>query len=247
MSAFTTREIALIRARYPTEGPKALAPLLNRSPGAVSAAARRLGVKFIPYQERNHVWTADEDLILRTQWPRVTRRELSAQALADRLGVSLQQARARAGQLGVRLRKTVSDHPWTEAEEEYLAEHAHLGVVALHQQFLARGWARSQASIRIRLHRLGIRTRCSSEAYSAHGLAHLLGVSKNPVDRWIKKGWLKAKPRTASQVPSNGGPGDQWLIFPRDVARFLREYTAHVDLSRADKFWLVDVLSGRAE
>ena len=49
--------------------------------------------------------------------------------------------------------------------------------------------------------------------------------------------------RNAATQATSGGP-KEWSIRPKDVRRFLREYTAHVDLSNADKYWLVDLLAG---
>lgn len=61
-----------------------------------------------------------------------------------------------------------------------------------------------------------------------------LGAHYNTVSRWLSKGRLKGE-RVGE------GTGD-WLIAEKAVRQFVMDYTAHVDLAKADKFWLVDIL-----
>lgn len=132
---------------------------------------------------------------------------------------------------------------WTETENELLMDMAHLSTNWIQEKLKKKGFHRTETAITVQRKRLGALVHGNSEAYSAHALANLLGVSPTPVKRWIRLGWLKATPRTESRNDS-GGPGDRWLIFPRHVREFILKYTAHVDPSGADKFWLVDLLAG---
>jgi hypothetical protein len=241
----TPAEIDLIRARYPTEGARPLARELNQSVRNIRSTARRLGVRRLEdgtwTAPKRHAWTEEEDRIIRQQWPEVYRKRRSAQQVADQLGVTLNQVRCRAARLGVSVIKTC-ERFWTEEEDDYLYENAYLGLHALQKRFRRKGWPRTRAAIGNRLARLQLRTRGENvNHYSARGAAQLLGVSANTIMRWIRHGWLRAQPRTKGQT--RFATPVEWLIQPGQLSRFIQEHTAQVDLSCADKYWLVDLLT----
>jgi hypothetical protein len=243
---YTPDEEAQIRARYPTEGGNQLAIDLGRSAVSIRRKARYLGVKraesatyTLPH---THQWTEAEDTLIRREWPNIYRRRgKTAEQLAQQLNVPLHQLRNRAAHLGVVTMKA-AERIWTEEEDNYLCDHAYLGLYTLEKRFRQKNWPRTRNALACRLNRLGQRIRGENiERYSAKGLAELLDIAPATVMRWIKNGWLPAKPRTAGTGPQ--GQPVEWAIHPADAAWFLQNHTAQVDLSRADKFWLVDLLS----
>ncbi len=194
---------------------------------------------------RSWPWTEEQDQIIREVWPMIYRRETNVATLAKRLGgVSDCQLRARAKRLGVSVLRD-AERGWADDEIEYMCSIAHLGLQGIQKRMRKRGWPRSLNAIAVKLARLNQKTRGENvHLYSADGLAQLLGVAPDTVRRWISRGWLKATQHSSTVTASN-----RWDIAPSDVVRFMRDYTAHVDLSRADKFWLVDLLAngGRCE
>lgn len=247
MRYFTQKEIDLIRTHYPDEG-RAVAQRLGRSAHSVSKKAHTLGVVRSGYEQfhpRRYPWTEEEDQVVRTRWPLVQRHKMTAAGIAAQLkGPSVHQVRMRAAYLGVACHRQPIT-PWTEEQEAYLEKWAHLGLDALTLRLKQRGWPRSKSAIGVKMSQLKIRARGTNEAaYSATGLRHLLGLGNvNTVVGWIRRGWLPATPRTDGRHATSGGP-KEWSIRPKDVRHFLCEYTAHVDLSKADKYWLVDLLAG---
>lgn len=248
MKLFSKNEEDYIRS-HQTDGIRAIAQALGRTEASVRRKATRLqqpcrhDYEAPTTQPPRHLWTAAEDQYVRQQWPNVIHRKTNAQRVADHLGVSATQTRVRAALLGV-ARPRVPGPRWSEEEDEYLCEWAHLGLYALAIRFRKRGWERSRSALATRLRHLNQRTRGVNDAiYSARGLADLLGMDNSSVLIWIKKGWLKATPRTPGQHHTSGGP-KEWAITPKAARCFIREHTAQVDLTHADKFWLVDLLAG---
>lgn len=191
---------------------------------------------------RSVQWTEEQDQIIREAWPLIYRRELNVPTLAARLSVPHNQLRCRAMRLGVVPLKGPS-RPWTDDEVEYMRSIAHLGVQAIQKNMKRKGWWRTLNAIGLKLSREEQRTRGeNTDVYSGEGLARLIGVSSSTVHRWIRLGLLKAKRRNGTGIAS-----DKYDINPRHVAQFIRDHTAHVDISRADRFWLVDLLTGSAD
>lgn len=248
---YTESEIAAIRARYATEGARRLAAEMGRDPRNVSARARALGLQICPQRanhHRRHRWTDDEDLYLRQEWPKVYRRESGKTTahMAHHLGVSVTQLRSRVARLGLR-RSRIKDTMWSEAEDNLLHELYHLCVEVVQKKMAKKGFRRTIAAIQVRRNRLGLLVSESTNTYTGHGLARLLGCSPPSISRWIRLGLLRATPRGESVIDCTGAVGDRWIITPQAARRFIVEHVARIDLSRADRFWLVDLLAGGAD
>jgi hypothetical protein len=250
MTAFTQQEIDLIRARYPTEGAARLVDILGKPKHTIIVKAHALGLRCEFRKEwgkTGHQWTLEEDALLRKEWPLVQKRQQSAARLADKMGVSITQLRLRTGYLGLRIQRL--DHqPWTEEEDELLAANVHLALKTLRQRFKRAGYRRTEAALALRRGRLQLRLQGNGNYYSGQELAALLGCSLQPILRWIRAGWLLAKPRGETEN-AYGGPGDRYLIAHKNVRKFIIDYTAHAapHLATADKVWLVDLLTGGGE
>lgn len=243
---YSAEEIALIRARYPTEGGR-LAAELGRPLSSLSKKAWSLGVYREGYENHyrpRRVWTEAEDQRIRALWPRITHREVKLKDIAGEFpGASIGQIRERAAHLGL-VRQSAPPAPWTPEEDEYLCEWAHLGLCALGKRFKQRGWKRTRSALGTRLSQLGQKTRgVNDAAYSARGFAELMGVANaNTISQWIKKGWLKAHPRTDA-THRNGESPKEWFITPKDARKFVLDHVAVLDFAKADRFWLVDLLA----
>jgi hypothetical protein len=164
--------------------------------------------------------------------------------VAEQLGCPRRTVESRAKSLGlVRPRVEVQ---LTEPEKAIVENLAHLSVTAIRKRLAKAGFHRSVGQIHAyRARALGpvAEVREDRERYSARSLAAHLGVHCNTVLRWIKWGWLIAE---RVEREADGFKVDhQWLIRARDVRRFIIDYTAHVDFSAADKYWLVGILTGQ--
>lgn len=243
---FSPSDVDAVRRRYPIEGARGLSADLGRTPSSIRKKASELGIYKNGFGPRVvHTWTDAEDAYIRDHWRDVIAHRMTAEAVAQHLGIPHNQVRFRAATLGV-ARPHPGRRPWTAAEEEYLCAHRHLGLCALVQRFQKKGWSRSKGALGGRLAKLNQRTRGENdEVYSARGLAALLGMDDTTVLIWIRKGLMKATPRTEGKNLC-GGP-KEWVIKPQHVRSFLQEHTAHVDFKRADKYWLVDLLTGTSE
>lgn len=241
---YTAAEIQQIIDRYPEEGANRLAIELHRSRRAILIKAWSLGIRISHNRPnpRAHAWTESEDLQVRREWPSVAARRTprhTVQWLAQQIGVSRQQLRGRAAYLGLHRART-KPPPWSEEEIELLHRVVHLSPKTAAAKFRQAGYPRTETALAVARAHYGIRVSESTEAYSGQGLARLMGVTVCAVSGWIRRGWLKATPRSEAVSPS-GGVGDRWLIDPKDVRHFLQDSIAHINLAGIDKYWLMDL------
>ncbi len=246
MKPYTESEIQLIKDRYIADGARKIAEQIGRGVRNVRSKAWQMGIRKADKcaNKLAHCWTGEEDARLRRDWPLiVSRREPGKNAtwLAKQMRLSVQQLRSRAATLG--LRKTrIKDACWSEDEVELLHSLSHLSTPSVVRHFRKAGFTRSPGAIGVQRSRRDALVCNSSEAYSAHSLSRLMGVSSPLVLRWISRGWLKADPRTPALDCNHGGVGDRWLINPADVREFIYRHISHIDITTVDKFWFVDLL-----
>jgi hypothetical protein len=192
-----------------------------------------------------HQWTEEQDQILKREWPLLYRRipGKTTESLARKLNVSVPVVQLRAGVLGLK-RLRIKEPEWTKEEMEILDKTHHMTLQQIKRRLARRGYHRTEAAIGVKRSRNQLSVINSSNAYSASGLAQLMGVSQIVVIRWIRLGLIDATPSGATVDERSGGPGDRWLISPKAVRHFIITHTAQVDLTGADRFWLVDLLAG---
>lgn len=242
---FKEHEIKMITSRYPLEGAIKLAEDLGRNRRQISAKAWSLGLIFDDKKshDRRRIFTPEEDIKIRRLWPEIIRRNgISATKLAREMGVSRHQLFRRAADLGVRQWR-FSNGNWSDEEIDLLTKLVHLAPRTIEERFAKSGYRRTATAIVVQRKRMNLLVTESFNAYSACALAHFLGITNIPVLGWIKRGLLKATSRGDSVNELTGGPGDRWIIYPEDVRRFIIDNAALVDISRADKFWLIDLLA----
>lgn len=244
-------EIAAIRARYPDEGPSKLAKEMGRSARGVTAKASMMRVVHDEKKRnigfsRMHDWTPEQEALLRMHWPDVQRRvsgHLTVAALAKKIGVTPKVLRTHARDAGIMSCGRTRPDPWTEAEIEIISKSTHLATRSVVSHLAKAGFSRSETAVGVMRSRLNIRVTDADGWYSGHQLARLMGVTSAQVSRWIKQGLLHGKPRGASK--DGDGPGDRWVIRPRDVYDFACRYPSYVPLPRVDSLWFIDLLASR--
>lgn len=246
---WTGREELILRNTYPSLG---LAGCVDKLPGrsakSIYQHARIIGLVApgagrkdgLPRQR----WTSSEttDALIRQVYTRAPQKS-DVKKLAQTIGRPSWWVSRRATQLGLVVPRFRSP-PWTEAEEEILAEHAYKHPDTIKKLLRAKGFVRTGSAVAVKLKRLGS-DKTDPHHFTAHQMAKVMGVDSKSVSRWIVKGWLKAKRRGTNRLEVQGG--DEWWIHEKDVRAFIIDSVAVVDIRKCDKFWLVALLAGRGE
>lgn len=242
---WTTSEDRTLRELYPRETPARCAEVLGRSLGSVYNRASTLKLRAAnageaPSARRRHSsseWL-DRQIVRLYQTARTGG---EVQAFATRVGRPRWWISKRATQLGVVVPRFRTPE-WSEEEIELL--HAWQGqcLAVIRKRLARRGFTRSETAIQVKLKRLHISPNLPNTV-SAHELSKLMGVDGKTVTRWIHTGLLEASRRGTKRTEAQGG--DEWLISHRAIRLFCQNHPVNVDLCKVDRFWFIDVLTGR--
>ena len=185
-------------------------------------------------------YTPEDDAIIIARYPVATLQAIAAEM--GRRWTSVQQRvnlLIRQGRLTRRARFYAP--PWTEADDEYLADN--WGRVP--DRTVARRLGRSINACKIRATRHHKMAR-KDNFYTTRSVARIFGVDDHLVVRWGREGLL---PMRKSPVGA-GGHTTAWRIDEPDIARFIRRYPWRYDHRRiepgtywrnlADRVWLRD-------
>jgi len=249
---WTTRENAILKATYPTEGLQACVPLLpGRTAGSIYQHASLLDL-LSPQEHRQR-----QGASRRQTWPTTPAidkaiREGISKATRPRdvlkLAQSLNRPRwwvsNRAMKLGCKAPR-FKQLPWTEAELDIVRNAPHLSPETLKRHLAHAGFERTCTAIVIKLKRLHA-DRQDPNHCTANALAGFMGVDPHTVTSWIAKGLLTAKYRGNKQIRPDDQQRDYHWIAYVDVRTFIVQYPAHIDIRKVDKFWFIDLLGGLA-
>jgi len=181
--------------------------------------------------KHNHRWTDEERLLVKRDY---RGGRASAQALADRLGVSFYAVKAQIQMMGISFQDR---HYWTEEQdgqlEEYMTRHCPGKVAKLMH--------RSINSVVLRAKRLGISRRDRDGWYTKLDVCELLGVDHKWLQLRIDCGALKAKPHNPERPPKKDG-GSFWEIKEEDLIDYIRTYPQELMGRNVDIIGLVDLL-----
>lgn len=164
--------------------------------------------------------------------------------LAEKFGVPAWKIKRRAYALGVVpiSQKRTKESGWTELELELLKANASFSLERIQDKLRKAGYNRTRTAIKLKIVRwLGGKPK--GENYTGRELERLFGLDGHCVELWIRKGFLAAGRRGTARTAAQHG--DMWDIRPKDVRQFVIEHTELVDFRKLDKFWLVDLLSGK--
>lgn len=241
---WTMPEIAIIREVYPNGGVEAcMERLPRRTRSGIQQQAAKLRVLAPAANRKVFRWRSSEfiDAAICRYYQGAPRRN-GVRELAERLGRPKWWVSKRARDLGL-MDVRFKEPDWSEAELELLGEHFHKNPDVVVKIFAKHGFTRTGTAIAIKRKRSGYRME-DAPVYSARGLARAMGVDVKTITRWISLGLLRAKHRGTRRCEAQGG--DMYEIKPIAVRDFLINHTAHFDHRKADKFWLVDVLTARS-
>ena len=157
-------------------------------------------------------------------------------AVAKELGWPKSVINRRARILGL---SRPREGPWSAKELAILERYAHLTNEGIRQKLAEAGFHRTVTAIRLRIEHL--RLRQNTPYYTASSVANCFGVDHHCVTRWIRLGYLKAKPRGTQRTTEQGG--DTLLIHEREIRRFIIDHPTQFDIRKCDPVWLIDLLA----
>lgn len=192
-----------------------------------------------------HPWTPEQDAILARIYGTGSlndRRKAYRELMPLLRPHSPRSAYARAVAKGlVRPIYTLRKRPWTPEEEAIIERHPHDLIATLVRRLAQAGYRRTPNAVATYAWRLrGKRSeaRLGIGVYSTHDVGIVCGVSPQTAQRWISRGWLKAK-AVAQQI---GGRDFEYQVKAADLRAFIANYTAHIQFDKLDKFAFVDLL-----
>lgn len=131
------------------------------------------------------------------------------------------------------------ERPWSASEEEILERFGHLTTTGIQRQLARAGYQRSRAAVQLKMTRMRIKR--NLDGYSACSLATALGVDAHKVCAWIRRGLLYAERRKTERSAEQG---DIWWIPISSVRKFILRAPEEIDLSRVEKLWFLDIVTG---
>lgn len=145
-----------------------------------------------------------------------------------------------AANLGLKAAR--EQNPWSDEEIAFVEARNLVPAHLISQQMARRGWKRTAAAIAW-MRNSGRMARIDSEHFSAAALADAMGVDNATVVKWIRSGWLDAKPRGQARTESQGG--DTWIIHERAVVAFVIRHPTRVSLAKLEpnKVWFFDLMA----
>jgi hypothetical protein len=161
----------------------------------------------------------------------------SVKPLAERLGLPTFVLKHRAVILGLARTK---EFPWSEKEIKILERFAHRHPEVIQRKLKCAGFHRSMTGIVLKRKRLRL---CKNHGgWSLTQLALAFGEDQHKISLWVNTGLLRAEHCGTKRLPQQGG--DRYFIKPAWVKAFIVQNIAEVDLRKADKYFIVDVLTG---
>ncbi|MEW6378627.1 MAG: hypothetical protein AB1611_03345 [bacterium] len=161
--------------------------------------------------------------------------------LANRLGFPRWKITRRAQVLGL-ITKGKKEPDWSPEELNILEHQAHKNPEVIQKHLRRAGFHRSVYGIVVKRKRM--RFLRNLKGQSATDLAECFGVDVKVITRWIRLGYLKAGRRGTGRLESQGG--DMYWIKGKDIKEFVINYLEEIDFRKVDKFWMVDLLTGKS-
>jgi hypothetical protein len=130
---------------------------------------------------------------------------------------------------------------WSDAEIRILKNNAQYTPEIIQRRLKQAGHRRSLAGIILKRKRLRMLQNLKGE--SARSLSYCLVVDVHVIRRAILSGKLKADKRGTARTDAQGG--DIWYIKTRDIREYITENLCEIDFRKVDKYWMVDILTGK--
>ena len=132
---------------------------------------------------------------------------------------------------------------WNPEEIRIMKKNARLSPSGIGKRLKAHGYARSETAVILKRKRMRLAANLNGQA--AHSLAECLGVESHFILRAIKLGKLNATRRGTDRTAVQGG--DMWYITDSAIKDYIVNHMYEIDIRKVDKYWFVDLLTGRIE
>lgn len=237
-----TTEERIVRDHYPVEGVEKCVELLrDRSPSAIYAKARQLGVKAPPSIGRTagkrfvRKWesTPQIDQMIRDAYAMSGKSCGFIRDLATRVGRPKWWVTKRAVAIGC-TKERIKPLPWSREELALLEKYSKCVLPVIARKLRQAGFRRTETAIAVQLKRQRI-DRHDPDVWCAGDLGPLLGVDPKTVCDWIERRGLPAK------KAENGHMG-VWRITRQGLRKWIKENHGFVDLRRVDQPWFWDLV-----
>lgn len=236
---WTTTELAILRAHYPTGGVNACLPLLpRRSPSSIYQRANFLKLRCVHATPRSRARYPNEphfdEQIRIAHQAEPTNAQIKA--LVDRIGRPRWWVNRRARELGL-VTPRFAEQPWSEAELAIVDQTSQLRPQSTLRALRSAGFTRTETAVILKRKRLEIPMPKTPGVYQPATLAQMLGYDPKVATRWIRLGLLRATERKGVT-----------RIREADIRNFLRENPMQVDLRKLplrNRPWFYRLLTTR--
>lgn len=190
---------------------------------------------------KNHKWVIDAQghNLIREAYRRPTGNG-EIKNLAKKLGVPRWKV-TRYAQHHLWTKRTKKMPEWTESEIKILKSNARHSPEEIQRALKKAGYARTVVGILLKRKRLRM-TNQSLDGYSASSLAMCLGEDNHFITQAIKTDELPATRRVQNRTKQQGG--NAFWIKPKDARKWILDNVNRIDLTKVDKYWFVDIVSG---
>jgi len=178
-----------------------------------------------------HKWVDWERDIVRRDYAGTN---ASAKRIADRLGVTLYAVKGQVQKMGLAKRKLI---PWTDKEEEMLAE-----LITQYAPItIAKRMGRSVNAIVVKSKKRGYSRRARDGWYTKREVAEILGVDHKKIQYFVDIGALKGQAHFPGDIPQKCGQ-HPWHFKRQDLGDFIRKHAIEFNGRNVDLFQIVDIL-----
>ena len=199
--------------------------------------ARNLQAGARPQKQKkasHHSWTQEEKDIVRREYAGTNR---SRHEIAVRIGVSDCAVTGQITKMG--LAKITDRRPWTDKEEEKLAELIGRETVPK----IAKIMKRTINAINVRAKRIHAMKRDRNGWYTKREVSEILGTDHHWVQKRIENGSLRATRNNEEQEPRKNR-GAYWRIDEKDLKEFIRRHPQELNGRNVNLCQVVEILAG---
>jgi len=208
------------------EGRRGRAPVLAKFCLKCRSERRRL-------HSLKYVWLPQHEAYLRAHYHGgLHQRSRAIRALIQQTSFPRWYIKRQASRLPLTMHP--DGRPWTQQEFDTLG--GLLGKVST--ATIAKRLKRTEASVILKITALGYSRRVS-EGYTTGDLEKCLGEDHHKIQKWIAKGWLRA--RSLRKHRDDANRRSIHCFRERDILDFIKRHPREINLCKVDSLWMLDL------
>lgn len=239
-SRWSDEDMAIMREHWPNLGTVKVQQMLSlwRSESCIRMKAKRMGLvrakRRAPYQCYVQSDLVDHQILQAY----ATGKPGEIKSLSQRLGRNYGWIRWRAVHLGCRPMR-LKEPDWCAEELAILARMEGIGPYSAQRALKRAGYVRGINAVYERMRRKMHLDLHEDGQMTLNSVAIALHVDHKVVGRWADKHGLK----TSKRMSYDGNTHPARWVSRAELRRFIRDNPVLVDIRKADKFWLIDLLT----